>query len=271
MINYQRVQSILSDVIRQFRAEILVHVHSPEGIKHKVNRDGVDVTTYLDLKIEQQIKTALLNEFPGTNLQGEEGSINNSSSEYLWLIDPIDGTKYFKSGLPGFTCSVGLLQKNEPVFGYVYDFMTDNEYCGAESIRTNRNNAPISVLPATVPYNKVQIAVDRAQQYKGWEQDSAWVSNKLVTIMNTFYRDRSYGLGALACVMVAGGLMNMGGFVSLTGELGTKTVDIAAGRALIKYAGGKEIRCKVDNLSFKSVIISGAPHVVDKIASIIVA
>ena len=270
MLNFYLARNGIRSIIESFKSGVLTSVKNPDTIEYKINSDGVDLTTNFDPLIEESIRSFIHKSFPGCFVQGEEGASSGISSDFVWLIDPIDGTKYFKAGLPGFTTSVGLLYKNEPVFGYVYDYLTDCEYYGAEGQPTLRNNHEMHVIGYDIPANKIQIVVDRSQHYEGWSKDSRWVTDRVTRFINSFYRDRGYGLGALSCAMVAGGLMNMGAYISLTGELGTKYVDIAAGRALIRYAGGSEKRIPVKGLSFTHVLVAGAPHIVDKIEKIII-
>jgi 3'(2'),5'-bisphosphate nucleotidase len=60
--------------------------------------------------------------FPDHSILSEEtGWDGPSSSDYVWLIDPIDGTRAFAKGFPGFSVMVGLLRKGKPVAGVVYD------------------------------------------------------------------------------------------------------------------------------------------------------
>ncbi len=269
MIDFNLAKNGIRDVVNKFKGDILASVKNPEGIDFKLNKDGVDLTTNFDPQIENSIREFLHRHFPDTSVNGEEGAVSGAKSDMVWLIDPIDGTKYFKAGLPGFTTSVGLLYKNEPLFGYVYDYLSDNEYYGSDIQPTLRNNKSIRVVPDGTSLDKIQIVVDRSQHYEGWHKDAAWVTAKVSRLIDTFYRDRGYGLGALSCVMVAGGLMNMGAYISLTGELGTKYVDIAAGRALIKYAGGLEKRIEVSGLSFSHVLVAGIPSAVQKIEEIV--
>lgn len=61
--------------------------------------------------------------FPDHALLGEEGGIlGNTSSNYLWCIDPLDGTTNYTHQYPSFACSVAVLKKAEAVAGVVVEF-----------------------------------------------------------------------------------------------------------------------------------------------------
>lgn len=78
-----------------------------------------DFTTEADIASEREILKTLQSKFPKHNYLTEEaGRIENGSS-YCWVIDPIDGTIPYSSGLPTFGVSIGLLKEGEPLLGVV--------------------------------------------------------------------------------------------------------------------------------------------------------
>ena len=66
------------------------------------------VVTNLDLKIEKIVKKLIHSKFPDNNIIGEELGNIEKNSDFTWIIDPIDGTKAFISGIPGFTFLLSL-------------------------------------------------------------------------------------------------------------------------------------------------------------------
>ena len=73
----------------------------------------------LDCGILQVLRAA----FPDHALMGEEGGVSgNPSSDYLWCIDPLDGTTNYTHKYPSFACSVAVLEKAEAVAGVVVEF-----------------------------------------------------------------------------------------------------------------------------------------------------
>ncbi len=78
-----------------------------------------DFTTEVDLSSEREILRILRTSFPKHNFKSEEmGEIDNGS-DYWWIIDPLDGTIPFSSGLPTYGVSIGLLKDGEPVLGVI--------------------------------------------------------------------------------------------------------------------------------------------------------
>ncbi|WP_455591502.1 inositol monophosphatase family protein [Bacteroides sp.] len=89
------------------------------GIQTKSNI--FDVVTRADKESEEYIAHAIFERYPDHKLLGEEGGFRgNEHSDYLWVVDPLDGTTNFSQGLPLFCISVALQYKGETIVGVVY-------------------------------------------------------------------------------------------------------------------------------------------------------
>lgn len=86
-------------------------------VSHK--KDGTFVTQ-VDSEAERRIVKGLMKSFAQDTFVGEELEIVHGSSEYVWMIDPIDGTRGFVRGLGHYAVQIGLLHKMKPVFGVVF-------------------------------------------------------------------------------------------------------------------------------------------------------
>ena len=75
--------------------------------------------TEIDRNTELMIREAILKKFPDHGIIGEEFGNENSDAEFQWVIDPIDGTKSFISGVPLFGTLIGLRYRGEPVLGLI--------------------------------------------------------------------------------------------------------------------------------------------------------
>ena len=73
--------------------------------------------TQADVECEQAIRTAILGRFPEHGFYGEETGRSQEDAEYLWLVDPIDGTKAFVRQYPFFSTQIALLHRGEVVLG----------------------------------------------------------------------------------------------------------------------------------------------------------
>ena len=82
--------------------------------KDKHQRDPV---TAVDRAIEALVRSELRARFPGHGILGEEGTGEGIGAEWLWVLDPIDGTANFAAGLPFYGLSLALLRDGAPVVG----------------------------------------------------------------------------------------------------------------------------------------------------------
>jgi len=122
--------STASEIAR--RAGALLIEHFVRGVKTEYKGDGtVDVVTEADRASEKLIVESLRRAFPNHGIVGEEGSRSQSAGEYLWYVDPLDGTTNFAHGFPVFCVSLGLVRNNEVIAGVVFD-PTRNELFAAE-------------------------------------------------------------------------------------------------------------------------------------------
>jgi myo-inositol-1(or 4)-monophosphatase len=116
-----------------------------KNIKNKELNDIVtDVDIYMETKIIQQIKEW----FPEHSIYSEERGEIIGNSNYVWFIDPIDGTINFAAGIPLFSTSVALKENDETIFGLVIDYNQNDVYyafkgkgafCNNERLRVSNN------------------------------------------------------------------------------------------------------------------------------------
>jgi len=86
-----------------------------------VRRKGVgDFVTTIDLRSERELRRALHGVLPEAGFLGEESTPADLGREWVWVVDPIDGTSNFARGLPHFAVSVALLQDGDPVLGVLH-------------------------------------------------------------------------------------------------------------------------------------------------------
>eukprot|EP00899_Mesostigma_viride_P029510 jgi/Mesvir1/9744/Mv12207-RA.2 len=92
-----------------------------------VDKSGAnDIVTDTDKRTELAVLASLMSSFPDHLVLGEEGGVSGggsaASSDYLWVVDPLDGTTNFAHSYPSFAVSVGVLFRGRPVAGAVVEF-----------------------------------------------------------------------------------------------------------------------------------------------------
>src|SRR6516165_6880644 len=87
------------------------------GVENKSRSGGFDPVTAADRAAEAAMRTLIKRTFPEHGIIGEEFGNERTDAEYVWVLDPIDGTKSFISGMPAWGTLIALLRAGEPVFG----------------------------------------------------------------------------------------------------------------------------------------------------------
>jgi len=82
--------------------------------------DASSVVTKADLESEEKIIEILKDEFPGFGIYGEESQGENMNSDYIWYVDPLDGTSNYSRHIPLFGVSIGLVHLGQPILGVLY-------------------------------------------------------------------------------------------------------------------------------------------------------
>jgi len=180
--------------------------------------------TIADREAEAAMRVLIRDAFPDHGILGEEHGAENTGAEWVWVLDPIDGTKAFITGKPCFGTLIALAHRGKPVLGIIDQAITDERWLGAAGRPTTFNGRPIGVracddLAKAYAYTTGPEYFDAATR-PAWDRIAARV--KLPRYGADCY---AYGLLAL-------------GFVDLVVEAGLKPYDYAALVPVIQGAGG---------------------------------
>ncbi len=92
-----------------------------------------------DRDAEQAMRQLMANRYPDHGILGEEHGIDRIDAEYLWVLDPIDGTKAYLAGKPLFGTLIALLQNGVPILGIIDQPILGERWLGATGRRTTFN------------------------------------------------------------------------------------------------------------------------------------
>ncbi len=91
---------------------------------------GFDPVTEADRTVEAAIRARIEDRFPEHGIIGEEDSPRQATASWTWILDPIDGTRAFITGLPVWGCLLGLLRDGEPVLGFMHQPVLGETFSG---------------------------------------------------------------------------------------------------------------------------------------------
>src|SRR3989338_1842510 len=104
-----------------------------------------NLVTNLDKEAEEIIVGKIKTKFPGHGILAEEGGDDNIEDDYLWIIDPLDGTHNYIRGISIFGVSIGIVYKGNFIAGVIYMPLEKELYVAEKGNGAYKNGAKISV------------------------------------------------------------------------------------------------------------------------------
>ena len=117
-----RLAAVSGDTIMPFFRSALTVENKKAG--------GFDPVTAADRAAEEAMRQLIRKTFPEHGILGEEYGTEGSDAEYIWVLDPIDGTKSFISGMVAWGTLIGLMRFGEPVYGMMHQPFTRERFSG---------------------------------------------------------------------------------------------------------------------------------------------
>jgi len=196
-------------------------------VPFETKRDQFDLTTPADHSIERFLVAAITGRFPGHAILGEEGGAIAGREPWQWVIDPVDGTFNFATGLPGSACSIAVLLEGEVRVGALADLAS-----GAV-VRARRGGGVVSDAPGWVLDPTARNGSGRARLFlefggEGFDAQMLGALGQLATIRPIV--PRLVGSAAIALLATA---FKGGTFVGV----GLRLWDVAAGVLIAEEAG----------------------------------
>jgi len=136
---------------------ILPFFRTSLGVEDKGSAAGFDPVTAADRAAEVAMRTLIKRNFPAHGVVGEEYGNERADAEYVWVLDPIDGTRAFVSGRPTFGTLIALLDGDTPIVGIIDQPVTRERWIGRTLFGSARYDLPIALgaygspLPKRVP------------------------------------------------------------------------------------------------------------------------
>jgi inositol-phosphate phosphatase/L-galactose 1-phosphate phosphatase/histidinol-phosphatase len=103
------------------------------------NKDDESPVTIADKETEKIIRDEIRKNFPNHGILGEEYENENLESEFIWVIDPIDGTRSYIAGHKDFGNLISLLHNNQPIIGIINCPAHNERWLGIKDVKTTCN------------------------------------------------------------------------------------------------------------------------------------
>ena len=191
---------------------------------------GFDPVTAADRDAELEIRALLGERFPDHGIIGEEWDPKASAGSFDWIVDPIDGTRAFISGVPVWGTLIGLMHKGRAIAGLMAQPFTGETWIaidGTGEYLRNGTSTPLRTSAVT-DLAKAKLTATSPELFvrPGRDLSSPWKRIEAATLQTRWGLD-CYGYCLLAS-----------GHIDLVVEAGLKNVDIAPLIPIIEAAGG---------------------------------
>jgi len=196
----------------------------------------IDLVTEIDKRSEAMILDFLCRYFPEHAILAEESGSTERDSDYLWIVDPLDGTTNYSQGLPVFAVSIALQYKQETVLGVVYAPVTDQLFTAIRGNGAWLNGQPIAVSAKNELGDSV-LATGFPYDIASHQDNNV---NYFAEIVLKARAVRRFGAAAYDVACVAAGKFD--GYW----ELNLQLWDVAAAILLLEEAGGRVIHFRDD-------------------------
>ena len=187
-----------------------------------------DFVTQIDQAAEQAIIDIVRKSYPEHGLLAEESGASQEDAEFVWIIDPLDGTTNFIHGFPQYCVSIGIRHRGALTHAVIYDPVRNELFTASKGSGAYLNDRRIRVSTLTKFGDAL---VGTGFPFKELTRLDLY-TRQLQTMMKTCAGVRRAGAAALDLAYVACGRLDA------FWELGLSPWDMAAGALLIQEAGG---------------------------------
>lgn len=219
--------AFVADLATQSGRAILPFFRAQHAAEDKSQGGVYDPVTEADRAGESVMRHLIKRSFPAHGVLGEEFGNENLDAEYVWVLDPIDGTKAFISGIPVWGTLIGLSRNGVPVYGMMHQPFTGERYSGdGRQARYEGPNGPRTLRTRqTTELSTATLMTTTPAMFAGEQAERYARVEKAVRLAR-------YGCDCYAYCMLAAG------HVDLVIESGLKPYDIVALIPIIEGAGG---------------------------------
>jgi myo-inositol-1(or 4)-monophosphatase len=196
-------------------------------VRHK-NDDVRDLVTNVDFEIDEMLQKAILEKYPDHSIHSEESKGIKQGTEFLWALDPIDGTSNYSRGIPHYATAVSVMKDNEVIVGAVYNPTTDECFAVDPEGNATLNGEPIRVSKVT-KLKKAGVNFHPGRK----EEHREWAGKLKVFLLGAAQKSSNFCASALDVCFVAAGRTDVLIYGTFT------AIDVIGSLQILRAAGGE--------------------------------
>ena len=192
------------------------------------------IVTEADVAIERLLVARIAERFPDHGIIGEEQTRRTLDREFVWAIDPLDGTAIFVAGLPMWGVSLGLLRHGQPYLGVIYFPLLNECYWAGPSGGAFWNGQPIHVAESR-PFTGDDWMITPSNSHRRYDIGFIGKTRSIGATVGSFcYTARGSAVGALINTFALW--------------------DVAAALAILNAAGGTAVQLSSQPFDIQSIL-----------------
>lgn len=247
MVDLQRMTEPLLDLVRSAGKQLRRSPMGTVGTK----RDDFDLVTSMDRSIQDFLRQGLSRLLPeaaflGEESEGEDSGVELSEAEdsresLLWVVDPIDGTRYYVHGVPFFAIVVALTLNNEPILGVIHHPVLKTTIHAFKSGGACLDGQCRRIVePHDLQSSVCYVDTDSLRHLA--EPELKWVKERFSRLLDRVHRIRMIGSASTAALCMLSGVIDS--FLDITGY--NPVWDSAALRLILREAGARVANIPVE-------------------------
>ncbi|MCO5247586.1 MAG: inositol monophosphatase [Chitinophagales bacterium] len=225
MIDNNFIQKVIA--VAEKAARFIDSSHGKVKTGEIVVKDLNSLVSYVDIESEKMIVDGLQALLPQSSFLTEEGTVEQKQSEWMWIIDPLDGTTNFLHQIPVYAVSIALQHHQETVFGLVYEVNRQECFYATKGQGAYLNGERLEVLSV----KQADSLIATGFPYYDFSKSKAYLE-VLEGLIHSSRGVRRLGAASVDLAYVA--MNKFAGFY----EYSLAPWDVAAGAFIIQEAGG---------------------------------
>jgi myo-inositol-1(or 4)-monophosphatase len=198
--------------------------------RHYKEQTPANVCSEADVAANSYITSLIAREFPDHGILSEEMPAVAENSEYLWVIDPLDGTNNFIHGVPHWSISIALLRNKQPILGVVYQPITKELFIAEKGEGATLNGDRIHCSQTSI--------LSEALIGLGFYYDRGAGMRATLKAIEEYFSTNIHGVRRFGCASLDLAYVACGRFDAFF-EFTLSPWDYAAGMLLVEESGGK--------------------------------
>ncbi|NUM25594.1 MAG: hypothetical protein HUU49_03125 [Candidatus Buchananbacteria bacterium] len=220
--------------------------------KNVIEHDAGNLVTNIDLELAEIIRTRILKSYPDHQVI-VEGDAAEPSAEYVWLVDPLEGSSHFSRNIPIYTVNIALQHRGKTIMGAVNHPQTHQLFFALRGEGAYLNGIKINVSSqqdAALAYVFVELPEKKFNQNPDFEKSMKQVTN----LVKHCRQVETFRIGSFGQCLVASGSFDA--YVDLSST--SQSLSQAAAQLILKEAGGELIDLGTNGKGFVQVMATNA-------------